>query len=193
MDSSEWDARYAAADLVWSAEPNQFLPPAVEGSTPGRALDLACGEGRNAIWLAREGWEVTAVDFSPVAIGKARRIAGDTEVDWRVGDVTAFETEPVHDLVVIFYVHLPGREFAELFGVARAALAPGGRLFGVGHGVRNAAEGWGGPPDPAVLWDVDAIASLVDGLEVRELGERLRTVEGADRPAIDVVVDAVRP
>ena len=192
MDASKWDERYAAADLVWSAEPNQFLPPAVEGTEPGTALDLACGEGRNAIWLARRGWDVTAIDFSTVAIDKARRLAGDTAVEWRVADVTRFEPGATYDLVVVFYVHLPPAEMGGLFHAATSALAPGGRLFGVGHAVRNAAEGWGGPPDSGILWDADAIGRFVDGLEVAELGERLREVEGAPRPAIDLVVDATR-
>ncbi|MEX1287114.1 MAG: class I SAM-dependent methyltransferase, partial [Acidimicrobiia bacterium] len=76
MDAEQWDARYADKELIWSAEPNQFLPPAVEGMRPGRALDLACGEGRNAIWLARHGWYVLGVDFSSVAIRKAKQLAG---------------------------------------------------------------------------------------------------------------------
>jgi SAM-dependent methyltransferase len=192
MESQRWDERYAATDLVWSAEPNQFLPPAVEGTTPGTALDLACGEGRNAIWLARQGWTVTAVDFSAVAIDKARRLADGTVVDWQVADVTRFEPNATFDLVIVFYVHLPPDGMAQLFAAATGALAPGGRLFGVGHAVRNAAEGWGGPPDPAVLWDATAIAPLVAHLDVVELGERLRPVEGAERPAIDLVVDATR-
>ena len=62
MDPGAWNERYSAAGLVWSAEPNRFLPPEVAGLTPGRALDVACGEGRNAIWLARQGWDVVAYD-----------------------------------------------------------------------------------------------------------------------------------
>ena len=62
MDSTTWDERYAASEMVWSATPNQFLPPEVTDLAPGTALDLACGEGRNAIWLAEQGWTVTGVD-----------------------------------------------------------------------------------------------------------------------------------
>lgn len=193
MDSSNWDARYAAADLVWSADPNQFLPPAVEEMRPGRALDLACGEGRNAIWLARMGWDVVGIDFSEVAIDKARRLAGDIDVDWRVADITTVEPDPSFDLVIVFYVHLPAPELSRLFGLAVGSLVPGGRLFAVGHAVRNATEGIGGPPDPRVLWDADTIRPWLAGVEVEECGERLRPVDGADRPAIDVVVDAIRP
>ena len=69
-------------ELVWSAEPNRFLVAEVVDLSPGRALDLACGEGRNAIWLAEQGWTVTGVDFSNVALDKARRLAGSAQ---RVG------------------------------------------------------------------------------------------------------------
>ena len=77
----DWDRRYAEPQLVWSAEPNRFLVEELAGLPPGRALDLACGEGRNAIWLARRGWEVTGVDFSGVAIDKAGRMAAEAGVE----------------------------------------------------------------------------------------------------------------
>jgi SAM-dependent methyltransferase len=71
----EYDAKYATRELLWSEGPNRFLPLLVEGLPPGRALDLACGEGRNALWLAAQGWQATGVDFSPVALERGRRIA----------------------------------------------------------------------------------------------------------------------
>src|SRR6476646_8725770 len=71
----DWNARYAQKELVWSAEPNRLFAAEVGGLPPGRALDLACGEGRNAVWLAGRGWRVTGVDFSGVALAKARRLA----------------------------------------------------------------------------------------------------------------------
>ena len=87
MDSAEWDARYAAADLVWTAAPNRWVEAEFADLRPGRALDLACGEGRNVLWLAGRGWQVTAVDFSGVALAKGRhaaQAAGDSRAD-RVG------------------------------------------------------------------------------------------------------------
>ena len=75
MDSEAWDERYAATELVWSAEPNQFVAAECADLAPGRAVDLAAGEGRNAIWLAGRGWAVTAVDFSSVALERGRRLA----------------------------------------------------------------------------------------------------------------------
>ncbi len=192
MNSTGWDERYEASDLVWSKGPNLFLPPLVENLNPGRALDLACGEGRNAIWLAKEGWDVTAVDYSPVGIDKARRLAGGTQVDWVVGDVTTWTSDAHFDLVVIFYLHLPELEFAQAVNRAIAALGVGGTLFGVGHGLRNITDGYGGPPYPEILWSEERIEPLLANLNVIELGERTRAVEDVDTSAIDVVFHAQR-
>lgn len=178
MDRQAWDERYGERELVWSAEPNQFLPPAVEGMPPGRALDLAAGEGRNSIWLASRGWEVTAVDFSTVAISKGRQIAENQgiAVEWVVADVLEYEPEPVFDLALIFYVHLLDPGMRRLFEVARSALKPGGRLIGLGHHLRNLDGGYGGPQFPDVLWTEERIRPLIEGMEITEFGERLRPV-----------------
>ncbi|MEZ5176585.1 MAG: class I SAM-dependent methyltransferase [Acidimicrobiia bacterium] len=193
MDSTRWDDRYAESELVWSAGPNEFLPPLVEGLEPGTALDIACGEGRNAIWLARHGWTVTGIDFSPVGIAKARRLAGQSTITWLVADATTWEPEESFDLVIVFYLQLPAEPFAGAIRMAVEAVAPGGVLFGVGHGARNLGFGYGGPQDPEVLWREDEIRPLLTGLDIIELGERERSVEEADATAIDVVVHAVRP
>lgn len=193
MDSHAWDARYAEEDLVWSAEPNMFLPPLIDPLPPGRAIDLGCGEGRNAIWLARNGWNVTGVDFSAVAIDKARRIAGDTEVEWMVSDITDYTTHTRFDLVMIVYVHLDPHGMASLFQCALGALAPGGTLIGLGHALRNLADGVGGPQHPEILWTEERILPLVDGLEVVSLGEVLRPVEGSEVDAIDLLLHATKP
>ncbi len=90
MDADAWNARYDTAELVWSGEPNLFLPPEVADLEPGRALDLASGEGRNAVWLATQGWQVTAVDFSSVGAEKGARLAAErgVDVEFVVGDAT---------------------------------------------------------------------------------------------------------
>ena len=80
MDAAAWDERYAATALVWSAGPNQFVESELASLPPGRALDLACGEGRNARWLAERGWQVTAIDWSEVAVDKGRQV--NDAVDW---------------------------------------------------------------------------------------------------------------
>ena len=193
MDSHGWDARYEEKELVWPGEPNLFLPPIVESLTPGTALDLACGEGRNAIWLARGGWDVTAADFSPAGIEKGRQIAGDTSVEWVVADVTSYEAERRFDLVMIVYVHMLDDDTGNLFDRAITALAPGGTLIGVGHALRNLTEGVGGPPYPEILWTAERIAPFLKGLDIVELAERLRPVDDSDIPAIDLLIHATKP
>ncbi len=193
MDNHEWDTRYEEEELVWSAEPNLFLPPIVEQLEVGTALDLACGEGRNAVWLARQGWDVTGVDYSSVGIDKATKIAGDTDVDWVVADVTTYEPRTTFDLVIIVYVHLDPDGMRSLFANAARALAPGGTLIAMGHALRNLTEGVGGPPYPEILWTEEKIAPLLKSLDVVSLGEVLRPVDGSDVDAIDILLHAKKP
>jgi SAM-dependent methyltransferase len=169
MDHRLWDERYAAAELIWTAEPNRFLVAEVNGLAPGRALDLACGEGRDAVWLAAQGWEVTGVDFSRVALDKAHHLAQQHQVRvvWILADVTTYRPPPPgFDLVAIFYLQLPAEPLAAALGNAVRALAPGGTLLLVGHDASNLARGYGGPQDPAVLYSPDDIVTNLDGLVI---------------------------
>ena len=197
MDSSGWDARYAASDLVWSAEPNQFLVAEVEDLPPGRALDLACGEGRNALWLASKGWDVVAVDFSQVGLDKARTIAErrQLEVEWIRGDVTTDRPPAgIFDLVVVAYLHVRRAQLETVLAHDADALAPGGVLVLVGHDATNLTEGYGGPQDPGVLYGPDDVAAALRALVVDKAERVRRSVETEDGPrnAIDVVVRAHR-
>lgn len=198
MDREHWDERYATDELVWRAEPNVFLVGEVEDMAPGRALDLACGEGRNALWLADRGWRVVAVDFSAAGLAKGRRLADlrGVEVEWVEADVLEWRPEPgSFDLVIVMYLQLPAEDLRRVLGSATAALAPGGTLLVVGHDRTNLAEGFGGPPDPSVLYDPDQVAGDVAGLTI-ERAERVRrpveTPEGV-RVALDALVRARRP
>lgn len=193
MNSDTWDARYEEDDLVWSAEPNTFLPPIVAGLEVGTALDLACGEGRNSIWLAAAGWDVVGVDFSGVAIDKAKGMAGDIFVDWQVADATTYEPRRAFELVIIVYVHLDPDAMRALFDTATGALTPGGTLIAVGHALRNLTDGVGGPSYPDILWTEEKIAPLVDDLDIVSLGEVLRPVDGSEVDAIDLLVHATKP
>lgn len=192
MDSHGWNTRYEEAELVWSAEPNMFLPPLVDDLDVGSALDLACGEGRNSIWLARRGWNVTGVDFSSAGIEKAEKIAGDTTVTWVVADVTTYEPDRTFDLVMVIYVHLDSDAMRALFHHAVGALAPGGTLIALGHALRNLTDGVGGPPYPEILWTEERIAPLLEDLDVVSMGEVLRPVKDSDIDAIDILVHATR-
>ena len=166
MDSQEWDRRYAGTGLVWTAEPNRFVVAELQDLAPGRALDVAAGEGRNAVWLASRGWQVTAVDFSAAGLDKGRRLAQarGVGIDWVHADVRDYQPEAgSFQLVLVAYLQL--RE-AELDGVLRraaTALAPGGVLLVVGHDVANLTEGTGGPPDPAVLYTPESITRSLGG------------------------------
>jgi SAM-dependent methyltransferase len=165
MDATSWDERYAASDLVWSAEPNQFVEAECANLPPGRAVDLAAGEGRNAIWLARRGWEVTAVDFSKVGLDKGRELAGETHVEWVCADATTWRPESPADLVVIAYLQLPPSERRAAVRNGFDALAPGGTLLLVAHDSTNLLEGTGGPQDPNVLVSADDVLADLGGFD----------------------------
>jgi SAM-dependent methyltransferase len=192
----DWNRKYTEKDLLWSWNPNRFLVVEAGGLTPGRALDLACGEGRNAIWLAERGWHVTAVDFSEVAIAKAReRAARDgVEVDLVCLDLLEYEPEPrAYDLVLVLYLQLAAEERRIVLSRAADALAPGGTFLLVGHDLLNLTEGAGGPSDPDVLYTPDDIVAALPGLAIEKAERVFRDIEDADRPAIDALVRARRP
>ena len=196
MRREDWDRRYAEVENLWSARPNRFLVAEVEGLVPGCALDLACGEGQNAIWLAGVGWRVVGVDYSPVAIAKARERAGreGLEVDFLERDLVEYEPETAaYDLVVLLYLHLPADERRLVLARAAGALAPGGTLVLVGHDLLNATEGVGGPSDVGLLSTPEEIASELPDLEIEKAERVLRDVARADRPAIDCLVRARSP
>ena len=198
MDPTAWNARYAGSDLVWSAEPNRFLPEEAAGLTVGRAIDLACGEGRNAIWLARQGWEVVGVDFAKAGIDKARRLASDAgvAVEWVVADVTTYEPPGSFGLVIVFYLQLPDEQWRTALGLAAGAVAPDGTMLVVGHHVDNVEHGYGGPTSTSVLHDPELIAAQLreEGLVIERAQRVERPVDTADGPriALDSLVRARR-
>lgn len=193
MDAEGWDERYRATDRLWSATPNVFVADRLAGAEPGVGLDLASGEGRNAIWLAEQGWDMTAVDFSEVAAERGRRHS--RSVDFVVADVLAWEPDRVFDLVLVAYLHLVEEQFEPLVRKTVTWLAPGGELFLVGHDRSNIDRGVGGPQYPEVLWDADRIVSWLGDLEVVEAGvvERQVEVEEGEATAYDTLVRARAP
>ena len=195
MKRERWNERYAEEELLWSAGPNRVLAAETTELEPGRALDLACGEGRNAIWLAERGWRVTAVDFAEVALAKAARIASERglEVDFVHADLLAW-TPPKEsfELVCLLYLQLPAAERKLVLGRAARAVAPGGTFLLVAHDLTNLTEGHGGPDNPDVLLTPDDVAAELPGLEIERAERILRDVAGAERPAIDALVRARR-
>lgn len=193
-----WNERYRDAELVWSAGPNRFVEEICGDLAPGRAIDLAAGEARNAIWLAEQGWDATAVDYSDVAIDKARRIAERRGValTTEVADLTTYTPTPGgYDLVVVAYLQLVADELAPILDRAAAAVAPGGTFLLVAHDRENLDRGHGGPQHPAVLTTPEQITALLTddfAIERAEVAER--PVETDDGPAValDTLVVARR-
>ena len=197
MDASAWDAKYSAADLVYGAPPNQSLVEFATTLPRGRALDLASGEGRNALWLATRGWEVTAVDFSAVGLTKGHRIASkspksvQTRLTWVHADVTTVLPEPEYDLVLMLYLHLPQEQRRTVIHNAIGGLKPDGILMILGHHASNIADGVGGPQDPEILYTPEQLASDVGGrATILRCEKRLRTTP--DGTAIDSLLLAGR-
>ncbi len=190
MDASDWNARYDTSELIWKGDPNQFLPPEVADLTPGTAVDLACGEGRNAVWLAKQGWTVTGVDFSDVGVEKGRKLAADNGVaaTWVVADATTWEPPASgFDLVAVFYLQLPAEERRASMKTAVRSLAIGGTLLLVGHDLLNLTEGYGGPQNPAFLLTAE---DIIDDLTAAELAVDVELVtEKAGRVDRSVVTD----
>jgi len=202
VDSNRWNARYTEKEWEPEREANLFLVREFESRAPrGRVLDLACGEGRNAVWLASRGWRVTGVDFSGVALGRAQKLAArrGVHVDWIRADVTRFTPRPdSFQLVALLYLQLPAADRQRALERAAAAMARGGELFMVGHALRNLTEGAGGPRDPAVLWTEEAIRSELSALglavdRAETLCRPFEEPEGGVRDAFDILLRAHRP
>ncbi|MEU5293502.1 class I SAM-dependent methyltransferase [Streptomyces umbrinus] len=200
MDAASWDERYGGSELVWKAEPNRFVAEELSGLKPsGRAVDLAAGEGRNAVWLAEQGWEVDAVDFSAVALEKAEQIAAGRGVRLHTvrTDLTAWAPrEAMYDLVLIAYLHLPWPEMAQVLPRAATAVREGGTLLLVGHDAANPEHGHGGPQNPRVLYSAGQVADLwrpyADILRAETVSRPVTDAEGGSRTALDALVRAVR-
>ncbi len=198
MDREEWNRRYTGRELLWTGEPNRFLVAETAALRPGRALDLACGEGRNAVWLAEQGWRLTGVDFSEVALEKARRLAEarGVEAEWVAADLLEYRPESrVFDLVIVFYLQVPAAQRRTILRGAVEAVAPGGTFLLVAHDRANLEQGHGGPQEPAVLYTAEDVLADIDALRVEraECVERPVQTPDGERVALDALVRAVRP
>ena len=198
MSAADWDSRYRGSELVWGARPNVWVERETAPLSPGRAVDLACGEGRNSVWLAARGWRVTGVDFSASALDKARTLAAGHHppvvIDWQCADVGTFRADGTFDMATLVYAQLPAEPRRTAIRSAWDALAPNGILLVIAHHSDNLTDGVGGPQDPTVLFsEIDVLADLlaIDSSASVELAERAtRAVAGSDRPALDVLVRA---
>jgi SAM-dependent methyltransferase len=191
-----WNKRWAGERAQASTEPSAFLVAEVGALPAGRALDVACGAGRNAVWLARRGWRVTAFDFSEVALRAARElaIASSVSVEWLEEDAVAW-TPPARafDLVTVLYLQLPAAERRVTLARAAAAVRPGGTLLVLGHDLLNLSAGAGGPSKADVLMTPDDVVAEIGDLVVERALRVGRPVAGAERDAVDALVRARRP
>jgi SAM-dependent methyltransferase len=190
VEREDWNRRWQERGFHCEDDPIGIAGEEIETLTPGRALDLGCGAGRAAVWLAAQGWRVTAVDFSETALELGRATGAD--VDWVLSDVREYEPEPeVFDLVLVLYIHLPAHERRDLFARARSALAPGGTLLVAGHDVANIGTGAPGPTNPDVLYTAEGLAAELAELDVRRAERVTRPVDGGAE-AVDTLVVAGR-
>jgi SAM-dependent methyltransferase len=198
--AAEWDARYGEqADALWSGRPNGRLVAEVEALTPGRALDVGCGEGADAIWLTQHGWTVTAIDVSDVAVGRARAHAEriGVGVDWIVGDALRTPLPAASfDLVSLQYPALPKHGGARAVRDLLETVRPGGRLLAVYHDLDHEhhehMKERGFDPADYVGAD-DLLMLLADAFAVEHHAVEPRIDPPLDNPHIaDVVVRARR-
>ena len=196
-----WDERYAGADRVWSGRPNPTLVQHAADLTPGDALDIGSGEGADAVWLAHQGWRVTALDVSPVALGRVAAHAADAGVADRVTplhhDLMAGAPVPgEHDLVVAHFMHVPRPMFADFHRRLGAAVRTGGALLVVGHHPDDVATGVRRPHGPDLLFTPEDVVAALDpeAWDVRYAEAPTREMATDDGPVTvrDSVVLAVR-
>lgn len=164
-----WDERYQSQHALWSGNPNSHLVAEADGLTPGTALDVGCGEGADAIWLAGRGWLVTAADISSVALQRAAVHAGQVSaavaarITWLHEDLTTWDPGPArYDLVSAQYMHQPLAPRLALFARLAAAVAPGGTLLIVGHHPSDLKTSMPRPPDPDLFFTGDDLAASLD-------------------------------
>jgi SAM-dependent methyltransferase len=172
FSQAAWDERYGSSDRIWSGNPNPRLVAAATGLTPGAALDVGCGEGADAIWLASQGWRVTGLDISTVALDRAASqaaIAGPEIADrltWQQADLLSWvPPSRQFDLVSAQFMQLPEPERASLHRRLAEAVRPGGVLLIVGHHPSDLDSGIGRPHHPELMFTAEQVAATLDPSE----------------------------
>jgi SAM-dependent methyltransferase len=180
-----WDNRYQTADKLWSGQPNPQFVVQVEDLAPGEALEAACGEGADAIWLARRGWTVTAVDVSAVALergaGAAAATGGDVarRITWQREDLLTWVPPPDrYDLVSAQFMHFPKNDLEAMHRRLAAAVRPGGTLLMIAHHPDDVHAMRNGHPD--LFWYAEEVAASLDPGQWE-----VRVAEAAGRSAHD--------
>jgi thioredoxin reductase/SAM-dependent methyltransferase len=203
VQEHDWEEQYRSHPMLWSGRPNPQLVAETADLGPGSALDVGCGEGADAIWLADRGWQVTGVDLSTTALGRAAEhaaAAGDgvvSRVRWQQADVTRWIPEASYDLVSSHFLHLNGDQRRELLGRLASAVAPGGTLLVVGHHPRDLETGARRPHAPDMFFTAEEVAASLDpqrwDVVVAETRPRpAHAHEGEVTTAYDAVLSARR-
>jgi SAM-dependent methyltransferase len=197
LHRARWDARFAAEDYVFGTEPNVFLAGAAGRLRPGwKALVLADGEGRNGVWLARQGLEVTTVDFSAEGVAKARRLAERFGVTIRtvVADLNHWDwREAAFDVVVgVFMQVFAPPERAEIFARMKRALKPGGLLLLQGYRPEQIAYGTGGPSTRENLYTEEVLRAAFGDFSIAALRSHDSVIhEGSGHDGMSALIDLV--
>jgi SAM-dependent methyltransferase len=184
--SSFWDQRFAADEYVYGVDPNDFVEEASAAwlSDPQEVLDLGVGEGRNAVYLARQGHTVTAADYSAEGLRKTDRLAGDAGVDveTRQVDVRDWAPDRTWDAVVTTFLHLAPDENPGLYALLQRCLKPGGLLIAEWFRPEQRTEGYtsGGPPNADMMVTPDDLRAHFDNDGIEHLAAAEPTLdEGA--------------
>lgn len=194
---ARWNARYGGAHYHYGKAPNVFLASRADLLRPGmHALCVADGEGRNSVWLAEQGLAVTAFDFSPPAVEKARKLAAErgVTVDHRLGDIYAWDWGArAYDLVVAIFIQFSApHERAGVFAGLERALAPGGYLLLQGYTPRQLAYKTGGPPFAENMYTVALLRAAFRDLEILHLAEHDDVIsEGERHNGMSALIDLV--
>lgn len=169
FDEEFWNERYRSSHRLWSGNPNPNLVNEVSDLAPATALDVGCGEGADAIWLARRGWTVTAIDLSSVAVERAAGHAADAggdiaeRITWQQADLLEWNPGTTrYDLVTSQYVHLPSGPREVLYQRLADLVAPGGTLLIVGHHPSDLESGVPRPPRPELFFTPEDVVALLD-------------------------------
>ena len=202
MHSQGWDQKYSTDEYIYTKTANRFVIEYCEPLTGKTAIDLAGGEGRNSVWLAKQGYRVENVDFSKVALDKFMAFAKEENVEnlclATCADATSFDSQLGQvDLAIIAYLQVKQELLAQAIKRLAENVKLGGHLFGVWHSRDNLVGGFGGPKDPEELPNVETITAALagTGLQIIELTNRegqIQTREGL-RPSVTLVLLAQRP
>jgi SAM-dependent methyltransferase len=180
---TDWETKYNTEDYLFGKCPNRFLVENLPAIPKGNALSLGEGEGRNAVFLAQQGWQVTSVDLAQSAIAKARKLAREAGVNVTAihADLNDFVIAPgAWDLIVCFFVHLPPEERASLHRRVVNGLKPGGAYLLEGFAPGQLKYGDRGPKNIEQLYSLEVLRRELAGLEFRLAVETERLLDDAE-------------